>query len=300
MNPMHHRLSRAVATAAWLVSLTTIAAAQIVNPADKQQPPPTTPPEFTDTREFPPTVVTGRRVSDLREEDRIGPYDQPEWTAHRRFPTTRVYVRPPGSFGFEYWSRPKIPRHGPAEIQTQYEFEVGLPYRFQIDMYMVHNQTGNEGEADFNEQKFEVRYALADWGVLPLNPTLYVEIDNKDQEPDVIEYKLLFGDEFASSWHWGSNLVLEHETGGELTNEYELTFGVSKTLVDEKWSAGGELKASLADTHDDRGNYEEELKIGPSVQYRPRPNIHMDFAPLIGIGHDSPDAEIFFVLGYDF
>lgn len=288
------------AGAALISALCSPASAQVVNPADKQKSEQELELERLRQGEIPPTVVTAQRVSEYREEDRIGPYGQPSWTAYRRFPTTRVYVRPPGSFGFEYWSRPKLPRHGPAEIQTQYEFEVGLPGRFQVDMYLVNNQTGNEGESSVNEQKLELRYALADWDEIPFNPTLYVELVNKDQAPDVLEYKLLLGGELKPSWHWGANLVLEHETGGELTNEYELTLGLSHTMEDEKWSLGGELKGSLTDTHADRGDYEQELKIGPSLQYRPFPNVHMDFAPLIGIGPDSPDAEIFFVLGYDF
>ena len=95
-----HSIARAVSGIAVLVLP---AAAQIVNPADKQKGQQPLPEE---------TVVTGQAVSDLREEDRIGPYGQPEWTTHRRFAFTRIYVRPPGTFGFEYWLRPTIPRDG--------------------------------------------------------------------------------------------------------------------------------------------------------------------------------------------
>lgn len=279
-------------------------ALQIVNPADKQHAeevlvPPSQ--ETPDTYRVGTTVVTARRVSPLDEEQRIGPYDQPAWTAARRFPSTRIYVRPPGSFGFEYWSRPTIPRHGPAEIQTQYEFELGLPGRVQVDMYIVRDQAGDGDESSsFDEQKFEVRYALADWGKLWANPTLYVELANKDDAPDAIEFKLLLGDELKPGWHWGTNFVFERELGGDLENNYELTAGISHTLEDERFSLGGELKTSIADVHEDRGDFEEQLLIGPSLQYRPTPQIHVDFAPLVGVGHDSPELQAFFVLGYDF
>ena len=283
----------------FLACLDAPASAQIVNPADKQRPP-TQGAELTDPQSLPPTVVRGLRVSDFSEEDRIGPYQQPEWTAYRRFPSTRIYVKPPGRFGFEYWKRVKIPEHGSTQIETQYEFEIGLPGRFQVDMYLVHNQDGNEGNAEVNGQKLEFRWALADWDEIWGNPTLYFEVVNNDDEPDVLEYKLLFGGEMSPGWHWGSNLVLEHQTGAELENEYELTLGVSRTMRDAKWSLGAEMKAAVTDTHEDRGDYEESLEIGPSLQYRPFPNVHLDVAPLIGIGSNSRDADLFFVLGYDF
>ncbi len=285
-----------------LLSAAPIARAQVVNPADKQRPPETDAEDLleVDTHQIGSTTVTARRVSELREEDRIGPYDQPAWTAYRRFPTTRIYVRPPGSFGFEYWSRPTIPKHGPTEIQTQYEFEIGLPNRFQFDFYIVNNSEGHDGPSEFNQQKLELRYAFADWGKIWGNPTAYVEYKFSDPDVDSYELKLLLGDELKPSWHWGTNLVYERELSGSLENVYELTAGISHTLKDERLSLGGEIKTSIADEHSDRGEWTEELLVGPSLQYRPTPRVHLDVATLVGIGSDSPEAQLFFVLGYDF
>jgi hypothetical protein len=287
---------------AWMSSAATAAWAQVVNPAQTQAGEPAQYQEDERLRswELAPTVVTAKRSSPLREEDRVGPYEQPRWTARRLFPSTRIYVIPPGQFQFEYWTRVMTPREGKTTVETQYEVEIGLPNRFQLDLYAVNEKTGSEGELDWSEQKFEVRYALADWGVIPLNPTLYVEWVEKSASPDVVEAKLLLGDEIASSWHWGSNLVFEHEVSGERANEYELTLGVAHTLQDEKLSLGGELKAALSDTSEDRGDYEKSLEIGPSLQYRPVPAMHIDFAPLVGIGSDSRAADIFLVLGWEF
>lgn len=274
---------------------------QVVNPADKQKPPASVTPAEADASQISTTTVTARRVSEYREEDRFGPYDQPLWTAHRRFPTTRVYVRPPGTFEFEYWKRVDIPHDGgPAEVQTQYEFEVGLPGRFQVDMYLVTNQEGNGGPSSTNGEKLEVRWAFADWDKVWGNPTLYLEVASQDQEPDTIEGKLLLGGEMAPGWHWGTNLVFERETSGDLSNNHEITAGLSRVMADEQWSIGGELKASMTNTHADRSEFEEELLVGPSLQYRPLRNIHLDLATLVGIGADSPDFEGFLVLGYEF
>lgn len=269
--------------------------AQIVNPADKQRAPEPLP-------DMGSTVVTGERVqvSEFREEDLVGPYRQPEWTKFRRFTTTRVYVQPPGHVGVEWWMRPTLPRHGPAEIQNQYEIEFGLPGRLQLDLYLVRNQEGNDGPAAVDEQKIELRWALADWDEIAWNPTFYFELANKDSEADSIEAKVLLGDEIAPGWHCGVNFVYEHQMGDELENVYEVTCGVSHTLEDQQLSLGGELKASLANTHADRGDFSEELLLGPSLQYRPTARMHIDVATLVGIGADSPDAQGFLVVGYEF
>jgi hypothetical protein len=60
----------------------------------------------------------------------------------------------------------------------------------------------------------ELRYALANWGKIPLNPTLYGEWSFNDNAPDVWELKLLLGQTFAHRWNWAANLTYEHENGG--------------------------------------------------------------------------------------
>jgi outer membrane putative beta-barrel porin/alpha-amylase len=269
-------------------------AGQVVNPADKQRPPEPTP-------QGPPVIVEGLRVSDLREEDRIGSYGQPEWTSHRRFAETRIYVRPEGTFEFEYWLIPEYPRDGgPVETKTQFEFEFGLPARFQLDLYLVSHQDGNEGVMAIDEQKVEVRWALADWDEIFANPTLYLEWAAINEAPDHVEAKLLLGGEVTSGWHWGANLVFEHETAGEMENVYELTGGVSYAIRDKKFSVGAEFKLAYSDVTSDRGNYANEVLIGPSFQYRPLPNAHIDLAPLFGVTDDSPDAKITVLFGWEF
>jgi hypothetical protein len=297
---MHRILAGALA----LASLSLSVLAQQVNPAHsaessaqgEQQAP-------SDPRlrswEMPPTVVRASPGA-LREEDLIGSYGQPRWTARRLFPTTRVYVRPEGEFAVEYWTRVKVPRDGgPTTVETEYEVEVGLPGRFQIDLYHVTSKTGREGELDTAEQKYELRYALADWGELWMNPAVYFEYVSRDSEVDKVEYKLLLGDELGEGWHFGSNLVLEHELGGVGENEYGLTLGLARTLIDETFSLGAEVKAALLDESADRGDYTKELEIGPSLRWMPLPQMHVDFAPLVGIGPDSRGADIFLVIGWE-
>lgn len=298
---MPHLLSRALA----LLLASLPVAAQQVNPAHSAESSASGQQESAITTrlrswEMPPTVVRATPGA-LREEDLIGSYGQPRWTARRLFPTTRVYVRPAGDFEIEHWTRVKVPRDGGSTtVETMYELEIGLPGRFQLDLYHVTAKSGREGELDTAEQKYELRHALADWGEIWMNPTVYFEYVSRDAEVDKVEYKLLLGDELAEGWHFGSNLVLEHELGGPGENEYGLTMGLARTVVDETLSLGAEVKAAILDVSDDRGEYTEELEVGPSLRWMPLPQVHIDFAPLFGIGPDSRSMDIFVVLGWEF
>lgn len=280
------------------------AIAQVVNPADRQPPDPRPdqkPEERLRTFEMPPIDVSGK--APLKEDDLIGAYAQPRWTADRLFGETRIYVIPKGKVEFEYWLVPEVPRDGETETASQYEVEFGLPARFQIDLYAVGHKTGIDGAFGMTEAKAELRWAFADWGKIPGNPTMYFEWKNKNNAPDHVEVKLLLGGAMAPGWHWGSNFVWEHELGGPQENSNEWTTGVSHTVRDSKFELGMETQLALVNTldgHGSRGAFEKQFLIGPSVQIRPLPQMHIDFAPLFGVNSVSPHAKLIAVLGWEF
>ena len=118
-----------------------------------------------------------------------------------------------------------------------------------------------------------------------------------------MEAKLLFGGHIVSGWHWGSNLVFEHEMGGAQENSNEWTTGVSYTVRDTKLAVGAETQLALVNEKDSRGvrgPFEKQFLIGPSVQFRPLPQMHINVAPLIGTTHSSPASKLFLVLGWEF
>ncbi|MBI1923570.1 hypothetical protein HYR99_04900 [Candidatus Poribacteria bacterium] len=279
--------------------------AQVVNPADKQRKPEQEEKPQTEGHlrswELPPVEVIGQRPSQLHEEERVGTYAQPRWTAHRRFPSTRIYVRPEGEFEFEYWLIPKRSRDdGEWTIQTQYEWEMGLPYRFQLDLYLVTEKAeryeGKDGPLGVVEQKVELRWAFANWGKIPANPTLYLEWATANNDPDVIEAKLLLGGGLVSRVHGGLNLVMEKPIG-EDERVLEVTGGLSYTILDERLSAGAEGKLEFETKADET---EVGLLIGPSLQYRPLPQMSIDVAPLFGITDASPTMRAWVVTGWEF
>jgi hypothetical protein len=240
-------------------------------------------------------------VGGLSEEDRIGDYGQPRWTAVRRFVETRVYVLPPGYFDLEWWLIPTVPRHGgKTETEMQFEGEMGLGHRLQLDLYMVLSNTGRDGNFTVTGGKIEGRWAFADWGKLPGNPTVYAEYEMQSGGPDLCEFKLLLGDEITSRWHWGTNLVWERELSGDLTNDFEVNGGLSYAILDSQFSAGIESKNTFTNAHGSRGHFDENIFLGPSVQWRPVLASHIDIAPLVGLTEKTPALQLFIVAGWEF
>jgi hypothetical protein len=299
------KIGMAMAMAAMLGTMS--ARAETANPADAQSAASVAeaaPPAHLASWQLPEIVVVDKAPTALREENRIGTYGQPRWTATRRFPTTRVYIVPEGKLELEYWLRATFKKDGTTAYRSLYEAEVGLPHRFQFDIYLRTDETRggeNDGEV-FQSQQLELRYALADWGKLPGNPTLYLEWIRHDQrdEPDQIEPKLLLGGDLCPHWHWGLNFVGEFQTGGELEREYSVRSGVSYAVRDSRLAVGAECQASFTDTKENRGTFEDSVVLGPSVQYHPFPQMTMNFAPLFGVTEDSPTAQVWFNCGWEF
>lgn len=244
-----------------------------------------------------PPVVGDVMVSgsDLVEEKPDGANGEPEWVRQRRYSLTRIYIQQdPGQIGVEQWYRARFYDGGRVTQRSQTEFEIGLPHRMQLDVYenILHDNTGGGWQQE--EVAVELRYAFADWNTIPGNPTLYFEYAFAHDGPDAIEPKLLLGGELDKGWHWGLNFILEHELWGDKTTELGIAAGLSKTLVDDKLSVGIEGKASGV-----RGETVEAI-FGPSIQWRPTPNTHLDVVALAGVTRSAPNAECWLIFGFDF
>jgi hypothetical protein len=237
----------------------------------------------------------------LKEETPVGPYQQPDWTTQRRFATTRVYLQQqPWCVGVEQWVKAQWPRKEGPNFLFQEEVEIGLPHRFQFDLYENWARYSG-GIVQHDSVSTELRYALADWGKILGNPTLYAEwtFSNHAIGADKYEVKLLLGDEITPRWHWGFNAVFEQEVGQSRTREYQASAAISYTLIDQKLSAGLELKVESEAPQDDHPK-PVEVDLGPSIQWRPTHNSHLDVVPLVGLSSDSPHVELWIVFGFDF
>ena len=220
------------------------------------------------------TTVVGERAWD--EQSTVGPYQQPKWTDRRRFPGVRLYVAPPGAATFEFWLEVKTPFGGDSRVRTLYELAFGLGHHLQLDLY-VRTQSEGTQPMFIESERVELRWALADWGVLPGNPTLYLEWIRQTDGPNKAELKALFGGELSPRLFWGLNLFFERELWGfEQGHEYGFTAGLTYSLRDSKLSLGGEARVELVDTRTTRFTpLGIELLVGPSVSWRPVPAAHV-------------------------
>jgi hypothetical protein len=249
--------------------------------------------------QLPAIETIGVSAPRLREDELIGSYGQPRWTATRLFPSTRVYVIPEGKREVEYWFRPTFD-DGERETRMLAEFEVGLPHRLQLDLYFRTDQENTDADLLHGEQ-IELRWALADWGRIPGNPTLYLEWIELEGRPNKIEPKLLLGGDITEGWHWGVNIVAEMEyEGPEREHEYELTTGIVHTIKDSVFSVGAAFKTSWVDVSGDRGNYDRPALIGPSFHWHPVPQWSINLETLVGFGSDSPDGQLTLNTGWEF
>lgn len=236
----------------------------------------------------------------LKEESPVGENKQPEWTTRRRFATVRSYVLPPWQFEFEQWWSGFFPRTGRGRHIVQEEVSIGLPYRFQFDVYANHEITP-EGTWRHQGVATEMRYAFGDWGEIPLNPTIYLEWKfNNGDIPDAGEVKFLFTEELAPGWHWGMNIFYEQQMSDPREIEWGASQAVSYTLIDQKLSVGVEMQFNHVTEHESRGTPVLEFLVGPSIQWRPTPRTHLDIVPLMGATQESPCIWAWVVFGVDF
>ena len=256
--------------------------------------------------EGPEVRVTAPRESgsSLREERRVGSNEQPEWTTQRTFSTVRSYVIAPGQIEVEQWYKLQHPRGSGPVQRWQTEVGVGLEGGWQLDLYENYGREPG-GPVKHEGVQFEVRKALAKWGEIPLNPTLYLEYVMNHRAADKVEAKVLFAEELAPGLHWAGNLIYEQETGGARETELAFSTGIMHTLIDGKFGAGLEIKAERVTGvgFQSRDAAVNEFLIGPSLQWRPCENMHVDFAPLFGVTRSDrrdPRTEFWIVIGYDF
>lgn len=277
-------------------------------------------------------VIQGQTLSDNLP---VGPYNRPFWTKNRPSPTTRIYLQvDPGEVEFEQWVDIRPRQYAPpgqekvSATRLATEFEFGLGSRFQLDLYMnsIFERQGQNSTLEIRSWSAEIRYALADWGVIPTNPTFYLEYilwNNQagaeaDNATSSLEGKLLLGDDFGDAWHWGSNLFIEHTLNASVL-ETGVTLSVFRTLIDGKLSGGIAMQYVYESDQNPGGTHTRlhGFYVGPSLQYRfapyeveeesggvkakrTRTRAHLDVEPLFGVTTQSDEARIMLVFGWDF
>jgi hypothetical protein len=261
---------------------------------------------------LPTTEVVGqfRSIHDVTSEtELVGPANQPEWTTRRIFAETDVYVIPTGEIEFNQFYISSHPRHDKPANLFESELEIGLPWRTQFDVEM--NYSVVQGNLQYDSTMLELPHALADWGKIPLNPTVDAGWRFNVGEADSYLFRLLLAEQFSDRLQFGANLAYERQTGGERETDYELTAALNYSLIDSKLSVGAQLIVEYEtaqerefDAEDNvfetKSTYSTSVLLGPSLLYRPTQTMYLGVTPLFGLTHDAPVVEAYFLLGIDF
>lgn len=257
-----------------------------------------------------PVMVRGKPD----RQETVGPYNQPPWSAHGRFSSnTDVYVLPPYTFVVDLDYQATIPKHGKTGHLFTQEFELGLPCRFQLAYENNIEMTSRNTQV--TAQTIEARYALADWGKIPLNPTLFAEYKfgvGKDYErqedpddpvpgiPDAFEIRLLLGEQFGKDFQWALNIFHEQQTGGEREWETGFSQALSYAIRDDCLKTGIEMQFIRRTDAETRSHPQYEFDLGPNFTWKPSRRTQLDLAMLFGTTRDSPRAKIFTVFSFSF
>lgn len=270
------------------------------------------------------SAAPGRVV--VKDSAVLSAYGAPvEFSGSRFSSLTNAYVLPPGVVYAGLIYEGNVLRYSkPDHLFTQ-EIEVGLPYRFNVAIESsVESFAGSTQESTFS---FEVRYALADWNKIPLNPTLFVEYKkgigyilrvegaamrpapgdpaipaDKARIPDAVEGRLLLAQEFPGQFEWALNLFFEQEVRGDRGREWGFAQSVLRPvfLPHEQLKVGIEMQYSNFTDKDSRHNPAHRFVVGPTVAWQPTPRLRFDVSPLFGVTYNSPRVQVFAVVSYLF
>ena len=231
-------------------------------------------------------------------QTRVGEYNQPLWSTIRMFPSTRVYVmNPPGTGMYEKWFDIRDRRNGPAQVRMRDEFTFGLGKRLQVDLYSHTVYDGEAGNKTFAWRGFswEVRYALADWGKIWGNPTLYFEHKLLNGNMG-IEPKLLLGDNLGTNGIWGLNLIYEANlapTREGQEREYAGTASYGYIL-------NNDITVGASTMYRNNDGNSTELYIGPLLQYRFNGRTSLSIEVMPGLTQESKSSRSTVILAWRF
>ncbi|MFL6514450.1 MAG: hypothetical protein ACJ8M1_05445 [Chthoniobacterales bacterium] len=235
-------------------------------------------------------------------------------------PLTTAYVLPPWTFYLGTIYEGDAFRHGPPDHLFTQEIEMGLPYRFGVAVETSFERfNGGGGPASTS---IEARYAFADWGKIPLNPTVFAEYKfgtgpirheegpppppgeedegGPPQRPDAYELRLLLAQEFGGRFEWAMNGFFEKENTGDRGREW----GFAQSLVTpiilprEQLKLGVEMEYKNFTVKDTRGDPQHTFVIGPTAAFRTSKNTRVDVSTLFGCTNDSPRVTVFAVFSW--
>jgi hypothetical protein len=233
--------------------------------------------------------------------DGVGSNGQPEWTMHRRFATTPAYVLAPGQIQVHEMTESRFPKRDGPSHKFVTHVAVGLEGGLEAHVGEV---AGRPSGGPTKHRGFEgkVGYAFGKWGEVAFNPAVYGGVQVNHRAPDEFDVGMSVSDEVcAGEWIWAAGVSWNQEMGDGRHRDLGAAFGIAKPLADNALSVGAEARFDNRAVRG--GGSDNELLIGPSVQWRPTDNTHIGVVPLFGVTRTDrrdPRMDLMLVLGIDF
>jgi len=249
-------------------------------------------------------VVTAKQPTQF---DTIGEYNQPVWTTTRMFSSTRAYVMTPkDNVKYERWFEFRNRKNGePTQVRMRDELAFGLGNRWELDLYNHTRYDGTSQNQTFEQKGFsyEFRYALADWGKIPGNPTLYFEHKLFDGRQG-IEPKLLLSDRIGNTdWIWATNFIWEQNLGGGTAEDKEKEFAVTGSIgkvINDRLMVGLSTHTRKYYYQADNCNRCTEFYIGPAVNLKITNRARLSFEHMQAASSESVyNSRSFLIFAYD-
>jgi hypothetical protein len=183
------------------------------------------------------------------------------------------------------------------------ELEVGLRHRLQLTF---ENSIRNFHELDAIRSRLHedslttsLRYALGNWGKLPLNPAFSAGWRMNSGQPGALQFGAVIGDELSPRWHWAANLTAERQIGGLRNRDVSGEGAISYSLMNETLNVG--LQAGWRSLHDTEDATPTYAHAGPCIQYRLWDEFHINAVCLLSHrSHGSPSYEVEISVGFEF
>lgn len=175
-----------------------------------------------------------------------------------------------------------------SEQKQQIEIEYGITDRIDIGLYQVFEQKGEDRTIKSGGTKFRIRYRIAERGQLPVDVLLYAEHQEKANDQDLFEGKLVLAKNIGK-FNIAYNQVIKEKYSGGDSAVYEYTGGVNYEVA--PW-----LRLGI----ESKGNYREDTyAVGPTIAWIGG-RIWANLGAVSGLNSRTNDLDVRFLLGVPF
>lgn len=204
----------------------------------------------------------------------------------------KTTLQAPGQFAFRSYWEGVSPGAGEGFYSNlAQEIAIGLPGR--VNLLLSESAEVVDGSYNHSAVNISLRYALGDYGAIPLNPMIEGTW-GISPGPDNWKVTLLFSEPLGERWFWGMNGIFEKLAGGDHEREIIVTNGLRREVITDHLWLGGEFKWENAKA--DGESAANELLVGPSLVLRLNEHIGLVAGSFWGLNNDSPDNETSVVL----